>query len=78
LKRKSPLTDVDLYELIKVAHYEAGFADEQNLDALENTRRCIRFYAYKRKVNDRIDTAIRTSAGALILFLFVQNFLLWI
>ncbi len=27
LKRKSPLTDIDLYELIKEAHDEAGFAD---------------------------------------------------
>ena len=27
LKRKSPLTDVDLYELIKQAHDETGFAD---------------------------------------------------
>jgi hypothetical protein len=27
LKRKNPLTDVDLYELIKQAHDETGFAD---------------------------------------------------
>ncbi|MCW4021708.1 MAG: hypothetical protein NWF02_00890 [Candidatus Bathyarchaeota archaeon] len=27
LKRKSPLTDVDLYELIKAVHEESGFAD---------------------------------------------------
>ena len=27
LKRKSPLKDLDLYELVKQAHDEAGFAD---------------------------------------------------
>jgi hypothetical protein len=52
LERKGPLTDVELYELIKETHGEAGFGDLNktlDLDETGNTRQSIRLYSHKRK-----------------------------